>query len=74
MAIVKVIELLAQSPDGWEAATQEALREAAKTIHNIQSIYVKEMQAVVENDRIVQYRVDVKISFVVDDLKRQEVH
>ncbi len=72
MAIVKVIELLAQSPDGWEAATQEALREAAKTIHNIQSIYVQEMQAIVENDRITQYRVNVKVSFIVDDTKRQE--
>jgi len=73
MAIVKVIELLAQSPESWEAATQEALREAAKTVHGIQSIYVQEMQAIVEHDRITQYRVNVKISFMVDDGKRQDV-
>ncbi|NLF63891.1 MAG: dodecin domain-containing protein [Chloroflexi bacterium] len=70
MAVVKVIELLAQSPDGWEAATQEALREASKTIRDIQSIYIKEFQAIVDNDQITNYRVNVKISFRVSDSQR----
>lgn len=70
MAVVKVIELLAQSPESWEAATQEALREAAKTIRDIQSIYVKEFQAVVENNQITNYRVNVKVSFKVSDSQR----
>ena len=70
MAIVKVIEILAQSPTSWEDATQQALMEAAKTIRNIQTIYVKEFQAIVENDQIVFYRVNVKISFLVDDTQR----
>ena len=70
MAVVKVIELLAQSPDGWEAATQEALREASKTIRDIQSVYIKEFQAIVENDQITNYRVNVKISFRVSDTQR----
>lgn len=66
MAVVKVIEVLAESPNGWDGATQEALREASKTIKNIKSIYVKEMQAVVENNQIVNYRVNAKISFLVE--------
>ncbi|MAS33753.1 MAG: dodecin [Anaerolineaceae bacterium] len=66
MAIVKVIEVLAQSNAGWEEATKNALDEARKSVRNIQSIYVKEFQADVENDRIVNYRVNAKISFVVD--------
>lgn len=70
MAVVKVIELLAQSPESWEAATQEALREAAKTIRDIQSIYVKEFQAIVENNQITNYRVNVKVSFKVSDSQR----
>lgn len=70
MAVVKVIELLAQSPDSWEAATQEALREASKTIRDIQSVYVKEFQAIVENGQIANYRVNVKISFKVSDSQR----
>jgi dodecin len=67
MAVVKVIEVLAQSEQGWEAATQAALQHASKSVRNIQSIYVKEMQAVVENNRITQYRVNVKISFLLED-------
>ena len=67
MAVVKVIEVLAQSPDGWEAATQQALREAAKSVRGIENIYVKEFQAIVENDQIVNYRVNAKVSFLVRD-------
>ncbi len=66
MAVVKVVELLAQSDKGWEDATQVALREAARTIRDIKSIYVKDFQAIVENDRITQYRVNVKVSFTVN--------
>lgn len=66
MAVVKVVELLAQSEKGWEDATQVALKEAARTIRDIKSIYVKDFQAIVENDRITQYRVNVKVSFTVN--------
>ncbi|MDD2353376.1 MAG: dodecin family protein [Atribacterota bacterium] len=65
MAVVKIIEILAESEKGWEDATKVALEEAKKTVRNIKSVYVKEFQAIVENDEIVRYRVDVKISFVV---------
>ena len=67
MAIVKVIEVLAQSNKSWEDATQQALAEASKTVRNIETIYVKEFQAVVENNQITQYRVNAKISFVVKE-------
>ncbi len=66
MGVVKVIELLAQSDKSWEDATQQALREAAKTVRNIKSIYVKEMQAIVENDQIVKYRINAKVSFALE--------
>jgi flavin-binding protein dodecin len=66
MAIVKVIEVLAESDTGWEDATQQALTHAKKTIKNIRSIYVKEFQAIVSDDEIDKYRVNAKISFVVD--------
>ena len=65
MSVVKVIELLAESPDGWEAATREAIKEASKTVENIKAVYVENMQAVVEGGEIVTYRVNVKISFMV---------
>ncbi len=67
MSIAKVIEVLAQSEKSWEDATQKALDEAAKTVRNIENIYVREFQAVVENGKITQYRVNAKITFVVED-------
>jgi dodecin len=61
--IVKVIELLSQSDKSWEDAAQSAVAEASKTLRHIKSVYVKEFEAAVEDGRIVQYRVNVKISF-----------
>ena len=66
MAILKVIETLAQSEKSWEDAAQLAVQEAAKTVRNIKSIYIQEMEATVENDRITHYRVNAKISFEVE--------
>lgn len=67
MSVVKVIEILAESDKSWEDATNKALSEAKKTLRNIKSIYVKDFQAIVENNEIVRYRVDAKISFVVQE-------
>ncbi len=67
MAVVKVLELLAESTESWEAATQVAVNEASKTINNIQSVYVKEFQANVRDGKVCNYRVNVKLSFLVED-------
>lgn len=64
--MVKVIEVLAQSEKSWEDATRVAVEEASKTLRGIQSVYVKDMQAIVDSGRIVQYRVNAKISFLLD--------
>lgn len=63
--IVKVIEVVAQSPHSWEDATRRALAEASKTIDDIKSIYVKDMQAIVANGRIVEFRLVAKVSFAI---------
>ncbi len=67
MAVVKVIEVLAQSDEGWEHAVEKALKEASQTVRNIKSIYVKDMQAIVEDNKITGYRVNTKISFMVGE-------
>lgn len=67
MAVVKVIEVLAQSDESWEDAVQKALKEASQTVRNIKSIYVKDLQAIVENNEITGYRVSTKISFMVGE-------
>jgi dodecin len=64
--VVKVIEVLAESNKSWEDATVQALRKASKTLKNIKSIYIKELEAKVENNKITQYRINGKISFMLD--------
>jgi flavin-binding protein dodecin len=66
--VVKVIELMSQSPTSWEDAAQGAVQEASKTLRNIRSIYVKEFTAEVDNDKITNYRVNAKVTF---DLERE---
>ena len=66
MSIVKVIEVLAESNKSWEDAAEQALKEAAKSGRNIKSIYIKDFQAVVENDKITSYRINAKISFMYE--------
>lgn len=65
MSVVKVIEVIAASEKSFEDATKQALKEASKSVDNIQSIYVKEMNAKVENNEITSYGVNAKISFMV---------
>jgi len=64
--IVKVIEVIATSDKGFTEATQNAVKEASKSVKNIKSVYVKEMNANVENNEIVSYAVNAKISFVLN--------
>ncbi|MBN2699489.1 MAG: dodecin domain-containing protein [Bacteroidales bacterium] len=65
MAVLKVIELLASSEKGWEDATKNAVKIAAKTVKEIRSVYIQEMSAVVKENNIVEYRVNAKITFEV---------
>ena len=62
----KVIEVLAESPRSWEDAANEALKKASKTLKNIRSIYIKNFEAKVERNKITQYRINAKISFLLD--------
>jgi len=65
LPVVKIIELIGSSPNGWNEAVENALKEAAKTVKNIRGIHVKRCTARVEDNKIVEYRADVKVSFIV---------
>ncbi len=69
MSIIKIIEVIASSDKSFDDATQNALTEASKTIKNIRSIYIQEMKAQVQNNKISSYGVNAKISFEVNDVK-----
>lgn len=63
MSVLKVIEIMGNSTESFEGAVQNVIKEASKTIKNIMSVYIKDMQVVVENNQIIQYRVTTKVSF-----------
>lgn len=64
-SVAKVVEIIAQSDRSFDHAVEEALKEAAKTIENIREIWVSSQKAIVEDNRIVEYRVTTKITFLV---------
>lgn len=66
MSVVKILELIGSSPDGWNEAVQNAVTEAAKTVKNIKGVHVKRCTAKVEDNKIVEYNADVKIAFIVE--------
>lgn len=66
MSVAKSIDLLAQGST-LEEATEEAVREASKTVDNIQNVYVDDYRAIVENGEITAYRVHAKVTFVLDE-------
>ncbi|MCB2207247.1 MAG: dodecin family protein [Bacteroidetes bacterium] len=64
--MIKIIEVIATSEKGFSDAAKNAVAEAAKTVKNIKSIYIKEMNANVENQNIITYGVNAKISFEIE--------
>jgi flavin-binding protein dodecin len=67
MSIVRSIEVIAQSPNGFDDACRQAIKEASRTLRGINSFWIKNAECVVENDQIIMYRVNGKISFLVEE-------
>jgi flavin-binding protein dodecin len=67
MAIAKVVELSTSSTKSFEDAIRDGMARAAKTLHNIQGAWVHDQHVKVENDQIVEWRVIMKVTFVLDD-------
>jgi hypothetical protein len=67
MGIIKVIEVIATSTKSFDDATHNAVKEASKSVKNIRSIYIENMKAQVENNKISSYAVNAKISFEIGD-------
>ena len=66
MAVLKVIEVLANSEKSWEDAAQKAVAHAGKSVKNIKSVYINEQSARVTDNKISDYRVNAKITFEVN--------
>jgi flavin-binding protein dodecin len=66
MSVLKVIELVGSSPHSWEEATKNAVDKAAETLRGITGANVVRQNVVVKDGKIVEYRVDVKVAFIVE--------
>ncbi|HNQ38065.1 MAG TPA: dodecin family protein [Prolixibacteraceae bacterium] len=67
MSVLKVIEILASSEKSWEEAVQNAVTTASKSLKGIRSVYVQDQSALVKDNKVVEYRVNCKITFEVFD-------
>lgn len=65
MSVLKVIEILGNSEKGWEDAAAQAIAHASKSVSHIRSVNIQNQSATVKDDKIHEYRVNVKISFEV---------
>jgi hypothetical protein len=65
MSVAKVIELSAGSPKSFEDAVERGIVRATQTVEDIRGAWIKEMQVKVENGKITEYRVDMKVTFVI---------
>jgi flavin-binding protein dodecin len=66
MSVLKVVELVGTSPNSWEEASSNAIKKAAETLRGIKGADVVGQNVVVKNGEIVEYRVDVKVAFLVE--------
>jgi flavin-binding protein dodecin len=62
-SIVKVIEIIAQSPNSFEEAVQDAVSEASRTIDGIRSVWIKDFKVEVRDNEITAWRVNAHVSF-----------
>ncbi|GGK44539.1 hypothetical protein GCM10007963_10910 [Lutibacter litoralis] len=67
MSVLKVIEILGNSTVSFEDAVQNVIDEAAKSVKNIKSVYIVDMQVTVNNNKIKEYRVNTKVTFGIID-------
>ncbi len=65
MSVLKVIELMSSSKKSWEDATAKAVKKASKSVKDIKSAYVQDQSVVVKNGDVVEYRVNLKVTFLV---------
>ena len=67
MAILKVIEIMANSNTSWEDATRKAVKHASKTVRDIVSVYVQDQSCTIKDGDVDDFRVNVKVTFKIND-------
>jgi len=73
MSIARVTEISSTSTKSFEDAIQSGVSRATETLRNVRSAWVKEQQIKIENGKIVEYQVNLMITFVLDESNQAEV-
>lgn len=66
MAIARVTEIIAASPKSFDDAIEKGISRANKTLKNLQGAWVQDQKIVIQKGKIVEYRVALKITFVLE--------
>jgi len=66
MSVAKHIEITAESPKSFQAAAEAGIAKAAETLKGIRSAWVKSQQLVVKNNKVTGYRVNLKVTFILE--------
>jgi len=66
MAVARVTKIIGSSSKSWQAAADEAVKRASKTLRGVTGIHVLEQKAHVEKGKITEYRTTIEVTFVLD--------
>jgi flavin-binding protein dodecin len=66
MSVAKTVEIISSSSESIEAAVRDGIAKAGETINGIQGAWIKGTKAIVRDDKVVEWRVTVKLTFIVD--------
>ncbi len=67
MSVAKVTEIIASSTKGFDDAVEQGVKRANKSLKNVKSVWIKEQKAIVDDGKIAEYRVTMKVSFILKD-------
>jgi dodecin len=67
MSVAKVTEIIASSPKGFDHAVQLGVERATKTLENVKGAWIDSQKVVVENGKITEYRVTLRVTFLIND-------
>ncbi len=66
MSVAKIIEITSESSKGFEDAVQQGVKRAAETVNNVQAAWVKDQECFVKDGKITGYRVNLKVTFILE--------
>ncbi len=67
MSVARVTEISATNPESFEAAINEGIRRATSTLRNVEGAWVKDMNVLISDNNIVGYKVNLAVTFVLED-------